>query len=285
MLELDALIALEDHLVYRPEHMVNGEHSIARAHNHPWRRNSVPAPSTKNREYLASALASVGSPADPRPDIVYGYAGSVFDQCETDVLVSLPCDASVHGTGGAEELLFPYFVIEWKSSRGGGTMWDAERQCMRDGAAAVSAMHNFFRAVGVQEPSAADTACFSACVDSRIVVLRVHWRCVDAEGGVSYEADVVGEGFLRSDGDCYRVRGEIGEMLEWARGERLDVIREALGRRLVRDEGEEGMSERESPCGEKRKRFVRFHRDWEVEIWHWHTDMCMQESPDPSTIK
>lgn len=223
MKEMDAIIALEDYLGYKGEFADGGEPLVYRAHDHVWREDSIPRPDTRKDAVLKAALQAVGAPPKPKPDISYGYSTKTLTVSEQDVLANLPKNTSVT----TEQPYFPYFIIEWKADKTKGTLWDADRQAMRDGAAAVNAIHNFFASMG-RDARCAETAVFSASISSSEFRVRVHWRRPSPEGHTTWEADQIGVGLLQRVEDVFLIRSIILNVLEWARGQRFSAIRSAM---------------------------------------------------------
>lgn len=217
--------ALANLLFYEEEHSVLGEKHICRDHDRFWRTDCVPKPNTDDDAAWAGAIRKMGVVKDPKPDIAFGYNIATFSEEETILLTSLPESASVL-KNTQEPPLFPYFIVEWKSST--GTILAAKCQARRDAAAAINCLRNFYQACGVQEPKAEDTAVFSACVDGTCVQLSIHWRRVSAEGRVSFEADKLESGILAKPRDIYDVRSIVFNILRWAQTSRLQSIKTAL---------------------------------------------------------
>lgn len=227
MYEMDSIKTLEKYLGYIPELEEGGEPTVGRVSDRFWREGCVPRPVNVDSAQEA-ALKSLGGSPRPKPDITYGYTDNTFTRNELHALRSV---AHLMCISDAEYPWLPYFVTEWKSDRAGGTMHDAQRQAMRDGSAAVWAMHKFLVEAGFQTPPPEMTAMFSLCTNGVIAELRVHWRsCCAAAQELSWEADLLFAGFIRDVDNMFQLRCLMLNMLTWAREDRLDHIRVALSK-------------------------------------------------------
>lgn len=241
--EKDAIAALEQLFGYCPEGW-DGEWGIDRGQDLPWKAGSVPVPDAKENKTLQQAMLQMGAPKTPIPDICYGYTAKLFNQEEMDAMSSLESTCFV--TGCVEEPILPFLVMEWKAKK--GSLEEAQQQVRRDGSAAVNSITNFFaNAMGrsmVQQSvgtevlnSSADadkTAVFSLCVDSNNIELRVHWRRLESDGTVTWEADLIEDGMLRHAEHVFKIRSCMLNILAWARGERLSSIKDALHQRILK---------------------------------------------------
>lgn len=237
--EKDAIAALEQLFGYRPELWEDGEEGIERGQDLHWRAGSVPTPkAAEDDKLLQRAMDQLGAPKTPIPDICYGYKKTMFDEQTMKALRGL--DISCFVAGVATEPILPFFIMEWKANSTGGTLAQAQHQVMRDGAAAVNAMTNFFKVTTESAANgdalmplvAADkSSVFSLCIDSNVMELRVHWRRVDDGGIITWEADLLDCGWLRREDDVFRIRSCILSILTWAKGPRLASIREACEQR------------------------------------------------------
>jgi hypothetical protein len=226
MSQLDALIHLENHLGYVPAFSLtgDGEEYIFRSHSQLWSANSVPRPNTKYDKILEATLETLGSPPRPKPDIVYGYTTSSFSFSDKVRLERLSSSTRVIEA----EPLFPFLILEWKSYQ--GNPQNCELQAMRDGAAAVNALRQFFIETGTRQPREDETAVFCTCVNARTIDIFVSWRRDDPEDpeGVSWEMDRLYGGYLESEDMVFHARSILLNILDWARQQRLERIKAAL---------------------------------------------------------
>ncbi|KAL8923498.1 MAG: hypothetical protein Q9172_003105 [Xanthocarpia lactea] len=220
------LLELVDFLLYPvKKHPLDegGEPLVHRMINQQWTTAVPRPPEYKDDKDLQEAMSKFGSPARAKPDICYGYNNEALGAYLTRYR-SLPKDCLVH----SESPWAPYLVVQWKSGK--GTPLKAEIQARRDAATAIGALYQFFKQKSLPgyEPSPALTCVFSLVVQSSIFEYRLHWRRIGGDGEVSYEGDVIAEGFFRDEKAIFQGRSVILKTLEWARGERLVAIQKKL---------------------------------------------------------
>ncbi|KAL8941732.1 MAG: hypothetical protein Q9216_002060 [Gyalolechia sp. 2 TL-2023] len=225
--ELDSMIALIDRLTYRGQLYPGddgGEHSVQRTFDCQW-LDRVPRPAggtEEDEKILQAAMQAIGCPSKPKPDVTFGYTEEMFDVDHLKRLCAWYPDVLVLDRAP----WFPYSVAEWKGKD--KTLTEARVQARRDGSAANGTLYDFYQRSGNSEPSVDQTCVFSLCIDSTVAEYRVHWRHVDGEGKVSYEAERVASALLHDGDMVFRLRGCILNTLDWARGDRLTSIRKAL---------------------------------------------------------
>ena len=218
--ELDAIKTLEQYLAPIPEWCDDGERGVCRSSNHQWRQTAIPIPDTQNNTDLQKAMKVVGSPPKPQPDLSFGYTQKTFTEKEVinmrSVLPLLVTNESPY---------FPYLVYEWKSEKNGGTMHVANRQAIRDGAGAVHSMCNVLERNGTQVPSES-TVVFSICISSYLE-LRIHWRTRTADK-TTWENRCIHKAFLDDPRAVFYTRLMIRNIISWAYGDRLKMVRATL---------------------------------------------------------
>ncbi|KAL8686779.1 MAG: hypothetical protein Q9218_006872 [Villophora microphyllina] len=228
--EKDAQALLENVLGYRGEYEdteigVRCEAGIMRSRDHLWKKDCLPIPSAVQGKVFQDIFEKAGLPSVPKPDLTYGYTFTSFEEKTHRAILMLP--DSANPLGG--QPYFPYWIIEWKSSYNGGTIEEAATQARRDGSAAVFTMLNLYRILGVEEPAQETTAVFTTCIDSNQVLTRIHWRrCDPITKAVTYEADIVDQGFISKPRDMFDFRSLVFNILHWAREIRLPAIQRAL---------------------------------------------------------
>lgn len=223
---LDAMWALGDKIGYAPDLSNPAHEHIRRTIRQAWRIDYVPVPDYSAQPAMRAVIQgqTFGTPC---PDVCYGYASSAFTASETATLHShlvkslLPLD---------KEPWFPFFIIEWKSTAhaDGGNLVQADTESLRDGAAAVNAMHRFSMLYNDDAPDPAKTAVSSACVDSRCMYVNLHWRRVDDSGKVWWESRIIAHSMLRDVSRMWAMRAVLKVIVEWAKRDRLSDIKAQL---------------------------------------------------------
>lgn len=140
-------------------------------------------------------------------------------------ILSLPSEILVLGRAP----WFPYAVVEWKGKN--EPLVKAEQQARRDAAAAIKSLYKLFKlADPTQEPPPNVTCVVSLCIDSRIADHRIHWRHVEPDGTISYQAEIIKSALFGEEETIFAFRSTVLKALDWARGERLSAIRSALSK-------------------------------------------------------
>ncbi|KAL8823363.1 MAG: hypothetical protein Q9170_008367 [Blastenia crenularia] len=222
--EADTVHELVDKLLYRCALYDGdeGESLVARTFDCQW-PDQVPKPvGGANEAELQDAMESLGCPPRPKPDVTYGYADETLDGDQLKLL----CGWYRSVLAIERAPWFLYLVGEWKGK--GRTMAEARLQARRDCASASNCLYNFCKAGGIEEPTANMTCVFSLCVDSTQAEYRLHWRHVDSDGRISYEAERVSGALLYDEESVFRLRGCILKTLDWVRGDRLTTVRNTL---------------------------------------------------------
>lgn len=203
-----------------------GEPLVARDTDINWNFETLPTGAGPETPEKYQLMEMMGPLPRPKPDWFYGYSATPF-QNEDDGLMALVKKLPLSATARDRRPWFPYLVIENKAAAGRGQISDADLQADRDGAAAVSLMHNFYELCGV-EPTSEKTAVFSIAQDERSATMRVHWRSTTAKGEYCYEADWVTSVTMQHEMSVYEFRSAILNILNWARTNRLSSIKSAL---------------------------------------------------------
>ncbi|MCJ1411179.1 hypothetical protein MMC19_005267 [Ptychographa xylographoides] len=225
--DMDAMTILEDFLGYTPQDSlhVGRERGVIRGHNQQWNATSMPIPATEHDKTLAAAIKAVGSPANPKPDIAYGYPYDVF--FHNEISRARGCSSVSRVTDN--EPLWPFYIMEWKSNL--GQMNNCRLHAMQDGAAAVNSLWHLLHETGTAQPQEHETAAFCACVGPETISIYICWRRDHPTEGLSWEMDLICNALLNHERGVFHIRSVLLNILKWARITRLDCIKAALRRR------------------------------------------------------
>jgi hypothetical protein len=121
-------------------------------------------------------------------------------------------------------LLFPFLTSQWKTPNSNENISHAHNQAARDGAVIVNYLHRFYNlAYPDQQPVVVDTAHYSFTCDLHTAQIWVHWH--DEEG---HHMEMIFEFSLREEDDIVKARGILKNILNYALGDRLGNIKNAL---------------------------------------------------------
>jgi hypothetical protein len=121
-------------------------------------------------------------------------------------------------------LFFPFLTSQWKTPNSNGSISHAHNQAARDDAVIVNYLHKFYNlAYPDQQPDVIDTAHYSFTSDLHTAQIWVHWY--DEEG---HHMEMIFEFSLREEDRIVKARGILKNILNYATGNRLDNIKNAL---------------------------------------------------------
>lgn len=178
--------------------------------------------------------------SQPRPDKTNGYIPSdLAEKCRTKavrapftkeeeqkLLLDLdnpPIERSV---------LCPWYTIEFKALENYAGCKIAKLQTCRNGVAVCEYMARLYQRAGIV-PDAVDTCHWSLTCDTKTIELFVHWRVQEGDE-VQYHMRRISTAALEGDEDevendkVVKIRKRLRNLLEHARGQRLDRIKFAL---------------------------------------------------------
>jgi hypothetical protein len=128
------------------------------------------------------------------------------------------------------DVLFPFLTAQWKCQSGEGH-YRAAQQAARDGATISRNLDCFFTDANYPA-TVVDTAHFSLTTDSDSVKLWVHWIDKDSAAAPLYRMRCIKQAFLQMHDDddigMKDMRMMLLNILEYANGERLDRIKDAI---------------------------------------------------------
>ncbi|KAL8823602.1 MAG: hypothetical protein Q9170_008344 [Blastenia crenularia] len=227
-LEPTELYAMIKHLIYDPQWFpgdTEGEAMVAMELDQQWTAEVPKPPGFTDDKDLQDAMEKFGLPPRAKPDVNHGYNASAFPGPLLTRVKALPEDLLV----GPAQPWMPWQTTQWKTAK--GQQAKAEQQTRRDTSTSIECLHRFFdhkHRASDPPPSPAATCVFSLQVYDEYCRYRVHWRRVDEHGNVSYEGDELCSAFFSDDDQIYRVRSCVLNVLNWARGPRLDTIKRKL---------------------------------------------------------
>jgi len=175
MPESNVKLTLVDLIYPRPEYLENGQTLLLRNHDVNFLPNAIPKPDAEDNPNFQAALIAAGVSKNPKPGFAFGVSEKTFDRDQQYINVLLPRIASV-----SKDILYPFLVVEGKSSASGGTQYDAENQAARSGAALVHTIEQLrAHASGgnsvLNRSSKSQSAVFSNTVDPQSAHVWVYW--------------------------------------------------------------------------------------------------------------
>jgi hypothetical protein len=120
-------------------------------------------------------------------------------------------------------MLFPFLTSQWKAPKSGGTLYAAQNQAARDGAVLVNYLYDFYRTAYDRTPTAVEAHHFSLQCDMSYGEIWVHWR-----EDVNHHMEHIHSFSLRDEAAVAEARGFLRNIVTYATGERLLMLREAL---------------------------------------------------------
>ncbi|KAI0872602.1 hypothetical protein GGS24DRAFT_491389 [Hypoxylon argillaceum] len=147
---------------------------LQRSHGQLWYK-SVPIPLDPDA-VLGSASVPLPLP-NPKPDLAFGYSEGAFSPSELQTMKAL-----VEGSSGKSfaspdtVLLFPFFILEFKSQAKEGSLYTATNQAAGAGAIAMKGILELWsRSFGLDSFDFNEPRFFSLTMDQNVLSLNVHW--------------------------------------------------------------------------------------------------------------
>ncbi|KAH0557114.1 hypothetical protein GP486_005096 [Trichoglossum hirsutum] len=219
--EANVIDALVPFLFPLPEAAL-GKPGLAKNRDVELRQECVPDPETEiGSPSLRQHLETVGS---PKPSLVFGYTDSSFSRRQASVNESFPDIA-----GLSRGMQHPFFFVEWKSGSNGGTLYDAQNQAMRTGAALVNARADLFELAYPTETASPRDACiFSCTIDTFTAATYVHWCTSDTSGNRYFYMNTLSVYVLVRKADVWQFEREVESITDWGLGRRLQETKAVL---------------------------------------------------------
>ncbi|KAJ4989586.1 hypothetical protein SVAN01_04963 [Stagonosporopsis vannaccii] len=185
-----------------------------------------------NKKYVEHPSRGDLSLSQPKPDRVNGYVSNW--KTHGGVLTPAFTSAEERVLREMAELLHPDALCAWlsgefKNNSGRSLHWAFLQDC-RAGVAAVNHNREFFASAGVVVKEQ-DTAHFTIACDAENVVLHIHWYGDDNLHYVKriFKADLRNNGpWGGKSAQMVEMRKILRNILEWAMGPRLNMIKDAI---------------------------------------------------------
>ncbi|KAH8730348.1 hypothetical protein GQ44DRAFT_700175 [Phaeosphaeriaceae sp. PMI808] len=227
--EIGSREMMEEHILFRGEGYADGIRGIQLKNQVNLIKEYLPQPPR------ATALELWGSLARPQPDSCIGYIPAAraarhtppfftpFTREESEMAdwYNVVHNADTH---------FPFLTAQWKAAISGENQIHASLQAARDGAVIVNYMHHFYAlAYPSRQPTQIETCHFSVTTEGYTIMVWIHWREVNSEDGeVYYRMEPVETARMNEIGDLHEVRKLLHNLVDYAMGERVRSIKEAL---------------------------------------------------------
>ncbi|KAK0612678.1 hypothetical protein B0T17DRAFT_610709 [Bombardia bombarda] len=158
----------------------------------------------------------------PIPDMLYGYdRHHAFPNQQTQ-LISM--GNGMNGTANSHGLMYPFFVIEFKSNR--GDLWAGTNQCLGGSASCVNiaeGLNNQLKKCNNSNVKPIDSTAFSIVMNGEVARLYVSWKHSD-----SYYMQKVKSFLLQEPVHYIEFCKYVKNIIDWGRDTRLKEIRESL---------------------------------------------------------
>ena len=244
--EITARKMMEEHILFRGEGYPDGIKGLTLKDQVNLVKDHLPKPPRVTVPELWGSLAR------PQPDSCIGYITATeatthtppfampFTREEDDMAdwsVTLPSITIYSANSSCRynvvhnaDTHFPFLTAQWKSAIFGENQVHASLQAARDGALIVNYMHHFYSiAYPNRPPTQLETCHFSLTTEGYTIILWTHWREVNPEDGeVCFRMEEVEMARMRRLDDLLNIRRILHNYVEFAFGERLRSIKEAL---------------------------------------------------------
>jgi hypothetical protein len=191
--------------------------------------------------------------SNPVPDMLYGYNRlKAFTHGQRTHLNSMVGNKIIANT---ENLVLPFFVIEFKADGpgGSGSMWGATNQCLGGSASCVNIAERLncqLRKCKSDNVQPIDNTVFSIAMNGTEARLYVSWK----HDELNYYMQKVDSFLLQDPEHHLKFRKYVWNIIDWGRDKRLKDIRDSLDNFL--EEGRKRTSEvaksRPSPLDDPR---------------------------------
>jgi hypothetical protein len=174
------------------------------------------------------AVPDVGSKlkvSTPYPDMLYGYNSlGAFPQQQAQLRTM-----TNEMIANTQDLLYPFFVIEFKADGpgGSGSLWVATNQCLGGSTSCVNiaeGLNHHLRQGNSKEVQPINSAAFSIAMNGTEARLYVSWK----HNELDYYMKHVDSFLLQKPLDHIEFRKHVLNIIFWGRDERLNKIRDSL---------------------------------------------------------
>ncbi|KAL8941719.1 MAG: hypothetical protein Q9211_001710 [Gyalolechia sp. 1 TL-2023] len=187
-------------------------------------RGSVPKLQQIDTKELAVLVKLLPRIANPKPDVIYGFADESFTKERRTINVLYSPIAKI-----SDGVNWPFLTIDAKLDG----MRALRLQCMRAGSAVVAALRRFFDQAGFSDPDL-DSWVFSIAITSALATIHVHWAETASDGSVTYFTKPVAPFNLEFESAHMELRRAISNILDWGVFERKPKIEKALDMLVVK---------------------------------------------------
>lgn len=189
-----------------------------------FRKNSVPVKDSTGARDMEKFLRKLPGIPYPVPDLTYGLRRDAFTTGERLVSTALE-----HISAISPDMLYPFFVVEFKSGK--GDFQAAVLQACRGGAALIYSMRQLREEAGLKnnnDQSDVGRMTFSMAMNTIKANIYVHWADGAKKGKVVYHMARL-DGFdLEKKEDIPKLRSHINNILDWGILKRKTYIRGLL---------------------------------------------------------
>ena len=192
--------------------------------NRPFRPGCLPVLRT-DKAVEKQLIESLPKLSLPQPDLAYGILASAFTNEEHQINLTYP-----NFTDIAQSRYHAFFIVEFKSHN--GSLPEATNQACRTASALVHGL----RGLDAKTPSGSikkgvdsRTWCFSLALNTSVARLFVNWAFVEDNGTVIYHMHKIATYTLDDGVDLAEMKKNIGNIMDWGVGERLERIKKMLG--------------------------------------------------------
>lgn len=204
---------MEDYFRQNIFPQVTASDSLDRADRQPMAKRSIPNTGSKFKV------------STPVPDMLYGYnPDSAFPNQQAQLM-----DMGSEPAANTQDLLYPFFVIEFKGDgpSGVGSIWVATNQCLGGSTSCVNIaerLNTQLRQCSSDKIQLVNSAAFSIAMRGTEARLYVSWKHNELD---YYMAKV--KSFLLEEPEHYiEFRKYVRNIIDWGKGRRLEEIRESL---------------------------------------------------------
>ncbi|KAL8825695.1 MAG: hypothetical protein Q9170_007692 [Blastenia crenularia] len=181
-------------------------------------RNSVPKLNFIDQNELKVLVNALPRVANPKPDVVFGYADKIFTDLQRSMNLLHVRTAKI-----SDGLNWPFATVDAKLD----SMRALRLQCMRAGSAIIAALRDLFSEAGVKKPDF-EAWIMSVAITTDIAHVHVHWAETAPDSAVRYHMVPVMP-FTLGFADAHTsLRKTISNILDWGLLERKPIIDQAL---------------------------------------------------------
>ena len=187
-------------------------------------RGCVPLLDTRGDPILQQLVKALPRVKNPAPDHAYGLEESLFTKEEQNIM-----DANENVTRLSKYFYHTFFAVEFKGCQ--GTIFDAEFQACRSGAAITNAMRQFKTQAEILDTKHQyddGSIAFTLALTPTEARMFVHWAERLVSGQVIFHMNKVEQYAITDGKDAPQLRQHINNVLDWGVSARLAYIKDQL---------------------------------------------------------